>query len=45
MGEVTEPDRDLDFDEGDDAALVPKCVVVDSQFDWERRCPPLYPLA
>ena len=43
MGEVTAPDRDLDFDEGDDAALVPKCVVVDARFDWGDDAHPCTP--
>jgi isoamylase len=42
-GEVTEPDRDLNFDDRDDAALVPKCVVVDSSFDWEGDTHPCTP--
>jgi isoamylase len=28
--------RDLAFDDRDSAAFVPKCVVVDSNFDWAR---------
>ncbi|GAA4356585.1 glycogen debranching protein GlgX [Variovorax defluvii] len=30
------PDADLSFDERDSAALVPKCVVVDSRFEWTQ---------
>jgi isoamylase len=33
--EGTRDDIDLEFDDEDDAAAVPKCVVVDSRFDWE----------
>jgi glycogen operon protein len=29
-------DRDLAFDERDSAPFMPKCVVVDPNFDWER---------
>jgi glycogen operon protein len=28
-------DADLRFDETDDAAAIPKCIVVDGTFDWE----------
>lgn len=34
IAEVLEADRDLDFSPLDDAALVPKCIVVDPSFDW-----------
>ncbi len=30
------PDKDLAFDERDSAPFMPKCVVVDPNFDWER---------
>jgi isoamylase len=30
-------DADLSFDERDSAAFVPKCVVVDSDFDWHGK--------
>jgi len=30
-----EPDADLELDDEDDAAAIPKCVVVDPVFDWE----------
>ena len=30
-------DADLDVDTDDDAAAMPKCVVVDESFDWEGR--------
>jgi glycogen operon protein len=34
IADVLEAERDLDFSPLDDAALVPKCVVVDPSFDW-----------
>ncbi len=34
---------DLTFDERDSAAFVPKCVVVDSDFDWQQNTRPLVP--
>ena len=33
---VGHPDADLSFDERDSAHLMPKCVVVDSHFQWEQ---------
>ncbi len=33
---VGHPDADLSFDERDSAHLVPKCVVVDSRFEWKE---------
>ena len=30
------PDGDLSFDERDSAPFVPKCVVVDTQFEWTQ---------
>ncbi|MEO8278854.1 MAG: glycogen debranching protein GlgX [Ideonella sp.] len=33
---VGHADADLSFDERDSAHLVPKCVVVDSQFNWQQ---------
>ncbi|MDQ2778382.1 MAG: glycogen debranching enzyme GlgX, partial [Pseudomonadota bacterium] len=33
---VGHPDADLSFDERDSAHLMPKCVVVDSHFQWKR---------
>jgi isoamylase len=36
---------DLKMDTQDSAAGVPKSVVVDSTFDWEKDCPPETPLA
>jgi isoamylase len=37
--------EDLKIDVQDSAAGVPKCVVVDSKFDWGNDCPPETPLA
>src|SRR5579883_2209543 len=37
-------DADLKLDERDDAAAVPKGVVITSHFDWENDRPPLTPL-
>ncbi|HZP72002.1 MAG TPA: hypothetical protein VFA97_01365, partial [Gaiellaceae bacterium] len=36
-------DADLHPDESDDAAAIPKCVVVDQGFDWEGDRPPARP--
>ena len=36
-------DVDLEFDDEDDAGAIPKCVVVDSRFDWEGDRPPQRP--
>ncbi|KAF0813342.1 Glycogen operon protein GlgX [Andreprevotia sp. IGB-42] len=33
---IGHPDGDLSFDERDSAPFVPKCVVVDSTFNWEQ---------
>ncbi len=33
---VGDPQGDLSFDEQDSAAFMPKCVVVDANFDWAR---------
>ncbi|WP_295983300.1 glycogen debranching protein GlgX [uncultured Variovorax sp.] len=33
---VGHPDGDLSFDERDSAPFVPKCVVVDSRFEWSQ---------
>ena len=33
---VGHPDGDLSFDERDSADFVPKCVVVDSRFEWKQ---------
>ena len=39
------PDADADLvpDGGDDAAAIPKCVVIDPSFDWEDDDPPATP--
>ena len=37
--------NDLKIDRQDSAAGVPKCVVIDSKFDWEDDCRPELPLA
>jgi isoamylase len=36
-------DADLRVDEADDAAAIPKCVVIDQRFDWENDAPPNHP--
>src|SRR5581483_4452813 len=36
-------DADLDPDESDSAPAIPKCVVVDTSFDWEDDRPPARP--
>jgi glycogen operon protein len=36
-------DADLDFDDEDDAAAIPKSQVVDERFDWEGDRPPQRP--
>ncbi|MDM0015656.1 glycogen debranching protein GlgX [Variovorax sp. J22P168] len=33
---VGHPDADLSFDERDSAPFMPKCVVVDSRFEWQQ---------
>lgn len=38
------PEKDLGFSEVDDAALIPKCVVVSDDFDWRGDRPLNYPL-
>jgi isoamylase len=38
------PDADLSFSEREDAALLPKCIVVDDDFDWQGDRPLNYPL-
>ncbi|MDP9898864.1 glycogen debranching protein GlgX [Variovorax ginsengisoli] len=40
---VGHPDADLSFDERDSAPFVPKCVVVDSQFNWTPTAKTLVP--
>jgi glycogen operon protein len=36
-------DADLQPDDEDDAAAIPKCVVIDPAFDWEDDRPPVHP--
>jgi isoamylase len=38
--EIGSPDEDLSFSETDNAAFVPKSVVIDHNFDWESDTPP-----
>jgi isoamylase len=38
--EIGSPDEDLSFSETDNAAFVPKSVVIDHNFDWEGDTPP-----
>ncbi len=40
-----EEDADLESDDEDDSAAVPKCVVIDESFDWEGDRPPDVPFA
>ncbi len=40
-----EEDADLEADDEDDAAAVPKSVVIDDAFDWEEDRPPRVPFA
>ena len=41
--EVGNPEEDLSFSETDSAPFLPKCVVVDSSFDWENVRAPKIP--
>jgi glycogen operon protein len=38
-----DPNADLTIDEADDAAAIPKCVVIDPFFDWQDDKPPARP--
>ncbi len=38
------PERDLSQDSRDNTAIVPKCIVVDDQFDWQGDAPSYTPL-
>jgi isoamylase len=38
-----DPNADLHLDDEDDAAAIPKCVVVDPTFNWEDDAPPSTP--
>lgn len=42
--EVGHPDEDLSFSDKDSAEFIPKCVVVDENFDWEDDQPPKIPM-
>jgi isoamylase len=42
---VEDPDADLEPDDEDDAAAVPKSIVVDPSFDWEGDAPPGVPFS
>jgi glycogen operon protein len=41
---VGDPDADLSFDDRDSAPYMPRCVVIDSAFDWGDDTPPCTPL-
>jgi glycogen operon protein len=41
--EVGSPEEDLSLNETDSLAFLPKCVVVDSAFNWENDKPPKIP--
>jgi glycogen operon protein len=38
------PDRDVSCDSRDNTGIVPKCIVVDDQFDWQGDAPSYTPL-
>ncbi|MBV8256303.1 MAG: glycogen debranching protein GlgX, partial [Actinobacteria bacterium] len=38
-----DPDADLELDDEDDAAAIPKSVVIDPSFEWEDDAPPNHP--
>src|SRR5690606_20038510 len=42
--EVGNPDGDLSFSEIDSAPFIPKCVVIDTSFDWEGDTPLRIPM-
>jgi len=42
--QVAHADADFSFDEGDSAPFIPKCVVIDSSFDWGGDSPLKIPL-
>jgi len=39
----SDPNADLEPDHEDDAAAIPKCVVIDPAFDWQDDRPPAHP--
>ena len=41
--EIGHPDEDLSYSEIDSAPYIPKCVVVDNDFDWAGDKPPMIP--
>lgn len=41
--EVGHDDEDLSYSDADSASFIPKCVVIDPQFDWENDRPPRTP--
>lgn len=41
--EIGHPDEDLSFSEIDSAPFLPKCVVIDHNFDWEGDTPMMLP--
>jgi glycogen operon protein len=45
VADPDDPDADLKIDDTDDAAAIPKSVVVDERFDWEDVQPPRTPLS
>jgi isoamylase len=38
------PGADLSFDERDNSAVMPRCIVIDDSFDWQGDTPPQIPL-
>jgi glycogen operon protein len=41
---IDHPEKDLVRDDRDNAAFIPKCVVVDQTFNWDNDRPPRHPL-
>lgn len=42
--DISSPDLDLSFSKVFDAGVIPKCIVVDDEFDWDGTRPLNYPL-
>ena len=42
--DINSPKKDLIIDSRDNTALVPKCIVIDDQFDWQDDEPPHIPI-
>ncbi len=42
--DANSPDIDLSFSDHDDAGDMPKCIVIDDEFDWQNDKPLNYPL-